>query len=94
MRTEQRSLRIVTVSICVAVMQLLTPTHPTALANGSENKPTTPARPISEGKKADGTPIKELIPFKGAEKVRYDKGTYDSLHVAYGLNEKYPSKMF
>ncbi len=91
MRTEQGSLRIVTVAFCVAVMQLLTPAHPTALANGPENKPTTPPRAISEGKKADATPIKELIPLKGAEKVRYDKGAYDSLHVAYGLNEKYPA---
>jgi hypothetical protein len=85
-------LKIVTVAFCVTVVQLLAPTHLTAVAAASDNTSATPPRPITEGKQADGKSIKELVPLKGAEKVRYDNGAYDSLYVAYGLNEKYPAR--
>jgi hypothetical protein len=92
MHACQRSLRIVTIALCVTTAQLFAPMHPTDSARAADKTPATPPRPIIKEKQPDGPPIKELIPLKGAEKVRYDKGAYDSLSVAYGLNEKYPAR--
>jgi hypothetical protein len=85
-------LRIVTIAVCVTAVQLLAPMPPTAAARASDQTRATLPHAMTNQKQADGALIKELNPLKGAEKVRYDKGAYDSLHVAYGLKEKYPAK--
>ena len=92
MHTYQESLRIVTIAFCLTVVQVLAPMRPTAVARAADKTPATSPRPTTKEKEADGAPIEELIPLKGAENVRYDKGAYRSLHVGYGFIEKYPAR--
>jgi hypothetical protein len=92
MHPYQGSSRIVAVAFCLTVFQLLASMRPAATARAADKTRTTSPRPTTKEKEADGTPIRELIPLKGAATVRFDKGAYDSLAVAYGLNEKYPAR--
>jgi len=84
--------RIVAIALCASAVQLFAPVGPTASARAADQMPATQPHPITKQKQVDGASIKELNPLNGAEKVRYDKGAYDSLHVAYGLKEKYPAQ--
>jgi len=59
------------------------------MAGPADKTRATPQQAITKEKEA---PIKELVPLKGASKVRCDKGWGDSLHVAYSVNEKYPAQ--
>jgi hypothetical protein len=85
MLTYRRALLILAVAFCVSAVNFRASMCSTPGPTGKT--PATSQPPITKE-----STIKELIPLKGASKVRHDEGWGNSLHVAYGLNEKYPAQ--